>query len=359
MPGDAMDFGALAARLAVNIDDVRACVLMSRDGFTLGVYPREQEASTREVWDRLMSIGHPERGFLVVGDELWIVARRGPYAGIVIASVSATPGLLLDRLEFTLRAAEELRMHEGSTPVGPRTEAARRPRSPLHPEPTSRADEKPDWLAAAAPEAEAVEELAASPMLDLSSADSSADSVDEPQADQPPPPVASTAEAPVPDNDEPLDPVRAAMEFASMTGAVGAIPTLPRPAEPPAPPPPTDTEPEDETPAEGEAEGPSDDVVPEPPLEPLESPDPPDPPQALESLESLDLPLEDLPALTKKQKKQRKEPDPPEGHEDPGGSENGKAEDGTRDGEEEAEVDPVALAREFAQLFTERDEEAR
>ena len=133
MPGETIDFGALAARLA-DIDGVRACLLMSRDGLTLGVHPAEREESARAVWERMHSIGDPERGFLTVGDELWIVTRRGPYAGIVVAGPSATPGLLLDRLEFSLRAAEELRLREGSAAAAPRAEGSRKPRTPLHPE---------------------------------------------------------------------------------------------------------------------------------------------------------------------------------------------------------------------------------
>ncbi|HUG87655.1 MAG TPA: hypothetical protein VMP42_02715 [Actinomycetota bacterium] len=133
MPGETIDFGALAARLA-DIDGVRVCLLMSRDGLTLGVHPADREEAARAVWERMHSIGDPERGFLTVGDELWIVTRRGPYAGIVVAGPSATPGLLLDRLEFSLRAAEELRLREGSAAAAPRTEGSRKPRTPLHPE---------------------------------------------------------------------------------------------------------------------------------------------------------------------------------------------------------------------------------
>ncbi|HEX6261532.1 MAG TPA: hypothetical protein VF097_01655 [Actinomycetota bacterium] len=133
MPGETIDFEALAARLS-EIDGVRACLLMSRDGLTLGVHPADREESARAVWEGMHSIGDPERGFLTVGDELWIVARRGPYAGIVVAGPSATPGLLLDRLEFSLRAAEELRLREGSAATSPRAEGSRKPRSPLHPE---------------------------------------------------------------------------------------------------------------------------------------------------------------------------------------------------------------------------------
>lgn len=148
MPGETIDFGALAARLS-DIDGVRACLLMSRDGLTLGVHPADREDAARVVWERMHSIGDPQRGFLTVGDELWIITRRGPYAGIVVAGPSATPGLLLDRLEFSLRAAEELRLREGSA-AAPRTEGARKPRSPLHPEVDLAPDAPPLELVGAA-----------------------------------------------------------------------------------------------------------------------------------------------------------------------------------------------------------------
>ena len=49
---------------------------------------------------------------LIVGDELWVVARRGRYTGLVVASAAQSPGLLLDRLDSALRAAEEARQRD-------------------------------------------------------------------------------------------------------------------------------------------------------------------------------------------------------------------------------------------------------
>jgi hypothetical protein len=448
MPGDAMDFGALAARLAVSIDDVRACLLMSRDGVTLGVYPADREAATREVWERLLTIGQPERGFLVVGDELWIVARRGPYVGIVVASVLATPGFLLDRLELTLRFAEEVRAHEGSAQVGPRTEATRRPRTPLDreilPEPAPAPEEVAAWLPPSREEdpfesdvdrragvgeeaglAEAVashegDEPFEPAMLDLSGTAGSDRSPSEPKArvgsrmgeDSP-----EVAPGPLEFEDgDSFDPVAAAMKFAEMTGAVGTIPTLPRleppPAEDVAAAPPVEQPPPDQDVVEAfrEEPPPVDDVLAAPPAEqpppdqdvaeaiaeeplplpddagwdPLEAPleplveplpeplsdtdqrneapfhedrviasgdaqhplapDAHDPLTAM-PLEPLDIPLEGL--VTSEGEPEDDESDLPARPENTA----------TSSTEEEAEVDPVVLAREFAQLFDD-DEEA-
>ncbi|HZA60751.1 MAG TPA: hypothetical protein VE754_03595, partial [Actinomycetota bacterium] len=146
------------------LDEVRACLLFSRDGLTLGAYPESGEERARQAWNRLGSVGDPERGFLVMTDEVWVFARRGAYACIVVGSSSAKAGLLLDRMEAILRAAEEGRLHPGSAP-SPST-ATRRPRTPLHrevrsePEPADQVLEEvakvlrvPDEATPAAPEA--------------------------------------------------------------------------------------------------------------------------------------------------------------------------------------------------------------
>ena len=285
MSGDTLDFGALAARLAVNLEDVRTCLLMSRDGLTLGVFPKEEEPLAREVWDQLRSIGDPERGFLVVGDQLWILARRGPYVGLVVAAHSATPGLLLDRLESTLRSAEELRVREGSS-APQRTEATRRPRTPLHPEPeTTTPEPEPELVAAQAR------------TVDISE------------------PVSSQEE-------EVSDPIKAALRFASMqTGA----PTAEEPASPEALAP---------APAQPPPAPPSEVALPTPPqpgdkpmFEPV-SPNPKAPAPAPEP---------------------GPEPQPePEPEPQPEPEPAAKPKRAKRD---DAEVDPVALAREFSQLM--------
>jgi hypothetical protein len=138
------EFSALAARVAAGLDDVRACLFVSRDGLTLGAFPPGGEVQARQSWDRLASLGgEPERGFLIVGEELWVVARRGRYTGLVVASAAQSPGLLLDRLDSALRAVEEARQREDAMGVAPasaqRPEIPRRPRTPLHREPAERA----------------------------------------------------------------------------------------------------------------------------------------------------------------------------------------------------------------------------
>lgn len=89
------------------------------------------------VWNRLTGLGELERGFVEVGDEFWAFSRRGPYNAVAIAGAGARPGVVLDRLDQFLLAAEEARVRrEGLRPAPPRdaqaTEQARGLRSVMH-----------------------------------------------------------------------------------------------------------------------------------------------------------------------------------------------------------------------------------
>src|SRR6266508_4221392 len=99
-----MNFDALAERIASSLDDVRACLLMSSDGFTLGAFP--DEGAGREAWHKLEA-ARPRRGFLEVSDAVWVVAQRGPYAAVVVAAPTVRPGVIIDHLDTFLRVAEE------------------------------------------------------------------------------------------------------------------------------------------------------------------------------------------------------------------------------------------------------------
>jgi hypothetical protein len=133
-----MDFAALASRMAAGLDGVRACLIVSGDGLSLGASPEHAEPLARSVWERLSAVGDPQRGFMHVGDELWVVARRGWYAALLICSPTVKAGLALDRLESYLRTAEEARVREAAELSGMRPsvpEPSRRLRTPLHREP--------------------------------------------------------------------------------------------------------------------------------------------------------------------------------------------------------------------------------
>jgi hypothetical protein len=133
-----VDFNLLASRMSIGLDGVRACLILTSDGLTLGIHPDSQEQHARELWQKLQGLGDAQRGFIDVGEEVWVLAKRGPYAAVLVAGPGVRPGLLLDKLEFLLRAAEEARAREASEMTGAppaRAEATRSPRTPLHREP--------------------------------------------------------------------------------------------------------------------------------------------------------------------------------------------------------------------------------
>jgi hypothetical protein len=125
------DFNALASRVAT-LGELRACIILSRDGLVLGVYPPRAEAEIRPAWLRVTSLGEPERGFIEFPTETWVFLRRGPYAAFGVGLADARPGVMLDHLEQALLVAEEGRQRREAV-RGPDRQA--RPRSVLHPEP--------------------------------------------------------------------------------------------------------------------------------------------------------------------------------------------------------------------------------
>jgi hypothetical protein len=125
------DFNALASRVAA-LGELRACIILSRDGLVLGVFPPRAEAEIRPAWLRVTNLGEPERGFIEFPTETWVFLRRGPYAAFAVGLAGARPGVMLDHLEQALLMAEEGRQRREAV-RGPDRQG--RPRSTLHPEP--------------------------------------------------------------------------------------------------------------------------------------------------------------------------------------------------------------------------------
>ena len=72
-----------------------------------------------ERWLRLASLGDVERGFAVVGEESWVFCSRGAYLAFAVARASARPGIILERLDQIVLAAEEARLRkDGLAPTG-------------------------------------------------------------------------------------------------------------------------------------------------------------------------------------------------------------------------------------------------
>jgi hypothetical protein len=134
-----VDFAALTAAVGAGLPEVRACLIVSRDGLALGSFPPAEEAAAMDRWVRLVSLGDVNRGFAVVGEECWIFCSRGPYSILAVAKASARPGIILERLDQMVLAAEEARLRKDDlSPAGLNdpAAAARRRRTPptgVHP----------------------------------------------------------------------------------------------------------------------------------------------------------------------------------------------------------------------------------
>ena len=150
------EFAALAQRVVLTMDDVRGCLVLSRDGLVLGAFPEDQEAELKPAWLRFVNVGEARKGFVEFSDQLWAFVHRGPYAAFVVTGTSVRPGVMLDQLEQAVIAAEETRAKQkeitlkvpdaASAPSG-------RPRTSLHP-PTDRPATAPVASAPAAASAE-------------------------------------------------------------------------------------------------------------------------------------------------------------------------------------------------------------
>jgi len=143
-----VDFAALVHAFVAGVADVRACLIVSRDGLALGASPADEEEKALAAWSQIAALGEVDRGFVGLRDEQWVFCRRGPYAALAKASSSARAGLILDRLEEMLLVAEEARMKKEAfrsatdrdalpleTPRGPRTWLHREPREEASPRP--------------------------------------------------------------------------------------------------------------------------------------------------------------------------------------------------------------------------------
>ena len=143
-----LDFAALVHAFVAGVADVRACLIVSRDGLALGASPADEEEKALAAWSKIAVLGEVDRGFVGLRDEQWVFCRRGPYAALAKVSPSARAGLILDRLDEMLLVAEEVRLKKESfrsvereptleTPRGPRTSLHRESReeAPANPVP--------------------------------------------------------------------------------------------------------------------------------------------------------------------------------------------------------------------------------
>jgi hypothetical protein len=152
------EYSALAQRVAMTMDDVRGCLVLSRDGMVLGAFPEESEQTLKPAWLRFVNVGDARRSFVEFGDQIWAYIFRGPYAAFVVSGTSVRPGVLLDQLEMALLTAEEARQKRETlrVPEAPSAPTGK-PRTSLHPPAT---DRPPAEVLSGAPPIDAVEAAA-------------------------------------------------------------------------------------------------------------------------------------------------------------------------------------------------------
>lgn len=132
------EYASIAQRVVLTMDDVRGCLVLSRDGLVLGAFPEDEEAAVKPAWLKFTHVGDARRSFVEFSDQIWAYIHRGPYAAFVLAGTAARPGVLLDQLEQSLLIAEETRAKRETLKVPDAAAApSGRPRTSLHP-PTGR-----------------------------------------------------------------------------------------------------------------------------------------------------------------------------------------------------------------------------
>ncbi len=203
------EYSALAQRVAVAVGDVHACLLMSRDGMTLGSHPEGDEAAVKPAWLRFAGLGQVDKGFIAFADQVWVYVHRGPYAAFAVAGSQVRPGLLMDQLEQALLTAEEwrtrrepLKMPEvGQAPSG-------KPRTSLHPATERAADQVRTGTRGSTKEADRGPAAGASPRAD----GTQPVPAPEPEPERPTQPL----EANLGDDGSEVDPVLLAKEFSGL-----------------------------------------------------------------------------------------------------------------------------------------------
>jgi hypothetical protein len=128
------DFSALAARIVDVVDDVRGCLVLSRDAMVLAACPETSEAETTASMTRFLGLGGARRGFLELEDETWCYVRHDACAAFVVTGPASRPGLVIAQLDRALDRFDGAGLGAGET--GTRSVRAAAPRAPGSPVPT-------------------------------------------------------------------------------------------------------------------------------------------------------------------------------------------------------------------------------
>ena len=128
------DFSALAARIADVVDDVRGCLVLSRDAMVLAACPETSEAETTVSMTRFLGLGGARRGFLELEDETWCYVQHDACAAFVVTGPASRPGLVIAQLDRALDRFDGAGLGAGET--GTHSVRAAAPPAPGSPVPT-------------------------------------------------------------------------------------------------------------------------------------------------------------------------------------------------------------------------------
>ena len=98
------DLDTMAARLVDDVGDVRSCVILTSEGTVLSAAPIGAGPRSTGIVERFKTLGDVKRGFLAMGDELYVMLVHGGRTGLLVAETTAAPGLLLEQLELLLES---------------------------------------------------------------------------------------------------------------------------------------------------------------------------------------------------------------------------------------------------------------
>jgi hypothetical protein len=70
------------------MDDVRGCLVLSRDGLVLAAFPEDEESAVKPAWLKFTHVGDARRSFVEFADQIWAHIHRGPYAAFVVAGTT-------------------------------------------------------------------------------------------------------------------------------------------------------------------------------------------------------------------------------------------------------------------------------
>lgn len=142
-------YTALAHRVVSGGDDIRGCIVMSKDGLLLAAIPDDED--TQRAWSRFISIGLPVRGVVEFKDSSWIQCSDDRVMTFVVTGPQVRAGIIMSRLDQELGRMDHAPVMTASLSLAPSPPSAATPQQPQsQPTPSSWAPPDPSTMQPAA-----------------------------------------------------------------------------------------------------------------------------------------------------------------------------------------------------------------